>query len=127
MPTLVHRRLLQTDEELMGQARNKAVVPTGAAPLDTDFLGCLYIPAATAEHLLQRADERADVTDTVAKKISDDRRANSLGPAVVFQKGPGAGRADPDIPEIRARFHLDKTRRNRIKGQKRQGAASKEQ
>ncbi len=46
------------------------------------------------QHLLQRSD----ATDTMAKKGSGDRRASSLGAAVVFQQCPGSRLVEPDMP-----------------------------
>ena len=50
------------------------------------------------QYLLQRSDERSAATDTMAKKGSGDRRASSLGAAVVFQQCPGSRLVEPNMP-----------------------------
>ena len=69
-------------------------------------------PAATAEHVLQRADARSAAVDAMAEKGAGDRRAGSFGPAVVFQPCPGSGLVGPEMPEIRARLTPGNIRQN---------------
>ena len=71
--------------------------------LDSDPFGRLC-PAATAEHVLQRADARTAATDAMAEKGPGDRRPDSLGTTDVFQPCPGSGLVEPDMPKIRTRF-----------------------
>ena len=46
-------------------------------------------PAATAEHVLQRADARSAAVNAMAAKGAGTRGTGALGPAVVFQPCPG--------------------------------------
>ena len=84
-------------------------------------------PAATAEHVLQRADARSAAVDAMAEKGAGDRRAGSFGSAVDFQPCPGSGLVGPEMPEIRARLTPGKTTRNCAFGKNGLETASKEQ
>lgn len=110
-----HRRPLQPDEKRLGLARGLAAIPVSAASRCPNSFGCLP-PAATAGHLLQRADARSAAVDAMAKKGTGDCRAGPLRLTVVLQPCPGARLVDPDMPEIRAQLTPWNTRQYRLFG-----------